>query len=521
MQITASTMQVTTIPQNQLNPFNQQPLTEIKADPDNVLAPIAQDVNVLLAQSRQKPVIYEQPYVDLVQLRKTQDEGKQASKMSQQLSSELSNIRSKKSPFSVKSFFSQIGSLSRETSEYKNEARSTRMLASKATDAPALDFNNIAGKMQEMVTLRVQTKDGDIIDIKLQHNVGSNGDSLSFSFVVDGKLSAEEQDALEKLANKFGEIGDEFFRTGSAALNGLAEFDKTQLKDFQIEFRTPKPSGGDATLTYDYSVDENTNTQHLIAKDGDDYRIDITTQLNDAFNITNSAFNQSLNIYMDIIRNSLDKHQALSAEHSNWQSKQFILDSFSSMLGANKSSLEAQHASTTEKALTAFSTGLPDFNAKINAPVFQDNRNPMLSEALSLRLQQSTEQELQSDGRLLTTQVNSWQQSSSRIAGLPGSDRGDLETGNYVYKTIQEEHRTTRILDSLDGKINNMITEQTHDINNTEKTYFGFHLKENNTDQRNDRQVKQLTDEITKHKHLKQMFDGFQYAAESTKNLFT
>lgn len=520
MQITASTMQITTITQNQPNPLNQQPLTEIKADLNSVHTPSAPDVNVLLAQTRPEPVVYEQPYVDLVQLRNAQDEGKQASKVSQQLSSELSNIRSKKSPFSVKSFFSQIGALSRETSEYKNEARSTRMLASKVADAPALDFNSASGSIQEMVTLRVQTKDGDTISIKLQHNKGTNGDGLSFSFVVDGKLSVEEQDALEKLANKFGEIGDEFFRTGSTALNGLAEFDKTQLKDFQIEFRTPKASGGDTTLTYDYSVDENTNTQHLIAKDGDDYRIDITTQLNDALGISNSAFNQSLNIYMDIIRNSLDKHQTLSAEPSNWQSKQFILDSFSSMLTPNKSLREAQNASVTDKALAAFSTGLPDFNAKINAPLFQDNRNPLLSEALSLKLQQSTHQEQQTDGRLLTKQVNSWQQSSSRITGVRGSDKGDLETGNYVYKTIQEEHRTTRILDSLGGTINNMITEQTHDINNSEKTYFGFRLKETNTDQRNDHQIKQLTDEMTKHKNFKQMFDGFQYLEESTKNLF-
>lgn len=514
MQITASEIVLTTS-------VMQQPKQPLPTEPKPALAdaPTIPDVTVTLATPKAAPVVYEQPYIDAVQVRNTYDKGEQASKLNQQLSSELSSIRSKKSQFSVQSFFSQIGALSRETAEYKNEARTSRVPASKANDKLAFDFTAMTGKMQEMVTLRVRTKDGDTIDIQLQHNVGGNGDSLTFSFMVDGKLSAEEQNALEKIANKLGRVGDDFFRTGSTTLNGLAEFDKAQLKDFHIEFRTPKTEWGDDVVSYDYSVDEQANTQHLIAKDDDNYRIDITTQLKDAIGEINSGFDQSLQNYLSIIRHSLNEHQALLAENSNTPSTQFITDSFASMFTGNNANPSAE-AKKTEQILDTFDTGLPDFTAKINGPLFQDHRNFLLPESLSLTLEQKTRQEPQDDGRILTQQTNSWQQKSSRIAGITGSNLGDLETGNYNYKTIHEQHQTTRILDTSQNELNNLITEQISNINNTEKTYVGFHLEDSKTEQRNERQLQQLTDEIAKHKHLKESFDAMQYVQESTRKIF-
>jgi hypothetical protein len=70
--------------------------------------------------------------VDVVQVRKPQDNTENAAKITQMLSSDVLNLRDTKSPFTVGNFFSQIGTLSRETTQYKNEARSMQVLSTKA-----------------------------------------------------------------------------------------------------------------------------------------------------------------------------------------------------------------------------------------------------------------------------------------------------------------------------------------------------------------------------------------------------
>lgn len=518
MQITPNDFHYSAPTQNKLD--NLELPTQDDIPNANTISTATPSTRVSLTGPKELPVVYEPSYLDFVQLRQTTNKGDIASKIDSQLSSQLSSIKNNTASFSTSSFFNHIGALSKETLEYNNEARSTRLLGTKVTEKNSISFSDAIGKPKETVSLRIHTKEGDTINIHLQHNTGENGDSISFSFAVDGKLSEQEQDALNQLANKLGDVADDFFRTGSTALNGLKEFDKAQLQDFHIELRSPKTPAIDNTVTYDYAINEKNNTQHLVAKDSDDYRIDITTQLGDQLSSTNTAFDKTLATYLNIIRNSLNEHQPLLAENSTIPSTQFIIDSFNSMFDHTSKPNALTNTTQNEKIWDAFDTGLPDFQSTITAPLFQDHRNWSLPEAFNLRLEQKTQQEQQADGRLLTKQTNTYEQISSRIAGIHGTEKGDLDTGNYTYKTIHEKHNISRLLDTKEDTLNNLITEHTIDINNTEKTYFGFHLQDTKTDKHQERKLTQLADDINKHKQLKQTINALQYVADSHKNLF-
>lgn len=472
---------------------------------------------------REASDLYEQPkLVDIVQMSNAQDKGAAAIKASQTLAADSTNLRQSKSPFSPSNFLSQIGALSRETASYKNAAFSYQFGSTKAAEKLKLSFADTGGKPQETVTLRVRTKDGDSIDIKIQHSKSAIGDNMEFSFDVTGKLSTAEQDALEKLANKLGQVADDFFRTGTTELHGLKEFDQANLQDFHVEFSKPKADSY-TTLSYDFSVDEKTQTQHLSAKDGDGYSLDITANLQDLLGTANPSFNRSLENYLTIIRKTLNEHNPLQQEHSNSASMQFIIDGFTSMLSPSAARSDSPANSHAEKVLNAFDTGLPDFTAVINAPlyIYKDPKRKLeIPENMTLKLEQRTQSEAQADGSLLIKQVNSFERQSRQIEGILGSDKGDLTTGNFNYKTVHEKQQTSRILDLTQDEVNNLITEYTSSIDITVESYRNFKLKDIQKEEHKDRQAIQLADEISKHQQFKQVFDSLKYIADSTKKLF-
>lgn len=489
--------------------------------PDTI-SPTTPDVLVNFSGPKATPDTYEQPkLVNVVQIHNTQTKGIAAANINQALTTELSSLSSNKSPFTTRDFFSQIGALSRETSQYKNDARSQQMASTKATDKLKLDFDDYVGKPNETVTLQVRTKDGDKIDIKIQHSQGTLGDKLEFSFNVDGKLSKEEQDALEKLTNKLGDVADDFFRTGTTQLHGLKEFDQAQLKDFHIEFSKAKSANAYTTMSYDYSVDE--KSQHLSAKDGDGYSLDITTDLKNLLDAANPFSNQALENYLSIVRKTMNEHQPLQEEHSNSPSLRFIIDGLSSMLAPQKNLNDSPATSPAEKALTAFDTGLPDFTAVINAPLlmlYKPENQLTLPESMSLRLEQHTQTEKNDQGGLLVKQVNSFERQSREIEGVVGTDKRDLTRGNFTYKTIHEKQQMSRILNVAETGVNNMTSEFTSSMETKLETYKGFHLTDVKTDEHQDRKLTQLNDEISNHKDVTQLLNSLGYLEQSKSALF-
>jgi hypothetical protein len=267
-------------------------------------------------------------------------------------------------------------------------------------------------------------------------------------------------------------------------------------------------------------VDEAAQTQHLSAKDVDGYSVDITTNLYGLLGTASASSNNSMNAYLKIIRETLNDYQPMTQEHSNNLSTQFIIDSFTSMVAPGQSHLTPPNSTFMEKAIGAFDSGLPDFDATINAPLLRTRANYLFPESMNLQLIQKTDIEKRADGGLLVKQTNSFERSSSEIETIVGSEKGDFKTGNFVYKTTNEKQQTSRILDLNKNNIDNMITEHTSSINNTEKTYKNFHLEGTTKDQRNERQLTQLIDEIEKYKGSGHEFNRLNYVSLSNDKLF-
>lgn len=523
MQITAAPLSL--LPSPTLTPINTQGINPELPTPESTASP---SVLVNFSGPKEPPSTYEQPkLVDVVQVRNPQDKTETAAKITHLLSSDVLNLRDTKSPFSVSNFFNQIGTLSRETTQYRNEARSLQVLSTKASDKAALNFSESSGKIQAGVTLSIRTKDGDTIDVSIQHRKGFTGDSLEFTFNVTGELSEAEQEALENLAAKLGDVADDFFRTGTAQLHGLKEFDQTTLKDFRIEFSKAKTNDTYATLSYDYAIDEQTQTHRLSAKDADGYTLNITAHLQDVLGLANPSVNPSfytsLENYLSLIRKSLNEHNPYQQEQHNSASARFAIDAFTSMLSPKSTPSDSPAGSNTEKALTAFTTGLPDFTAVINAPlqIYKDPENELeIPENMTLKLEQRTEYEAQANGSLLIKQTNSFERQSRELEALAGNEKADMKAGNFAYRTQHEKQQTTRFLTLAETGISNLVTEHTSSIENTLETYKHFHLDNIEKDEQKNRQLMQLTDEIEKYRALKQELDSLGYVRESKEKLF-
>ncbi|GGY67358.1 hypothetical protein GCM10011613_09340 [Cellvibrio zantedeschiae] len=467
---------------------------------------------------------YEPPrLVNVVQIRSAQAKGVASVAVNQSLISELSSLSTSRSPFSTSSFFNQIGALSRETNQYRNDARSQQMASTKATDKLKLDFEAYEGKPKSTVTLRIRTKDGDNIDVKIQHSSGLLGDSLEFSFNVEGKLSKDEQDALEKLARKLGDIADDFFRTGTTQLHGLKEFDQAQLKDFKIEFSKAKTIDTYTTASYEYSVDEAKQTQTLRAKDGDGYSFDITADLQSLLGEANSSFHQALESYLEVIRKTLNEHQPLQQEHFNSASLRFVIDGLTSLLAPKTAADKTPADSPAEKAIAAFDTGLPDFTAVISAPLlmlYKPEHQLIIPESMTLRLEQRTETALNDKGGLLIKQVNSFERQSREIEGVVGTDNGDLTRGNFTYKTIHEKQEMSRILDVMESGMKSMIEDFNSSMDTKIETYANFYLVDVKTDPKQERKLTQLVNDIQNHNQLQQELNTLKALSETKQNLF-
>ncbi|HWV14489.1 MAG TPA: hypothetical protein VN030_03575 [Cellvibrio sp.] len=457
-----------------------------------------------------KKDIYQQPTVYVTQTRYQLATTPLTSSINSQLLSGANSISAKNTSFSVSGLFGQLGNLSRETTEYRNEARSV-LVASDKAEKLGIDFSTAKGRLLNSVNLTIRTKDGDTIDIRAEHAHGK-GDSIAFSFVVTGELSPEEQDALEKLAATLGEVADDFFRTGTTQLRGLKEFDKEQLQGFRLDFI--RPEGDDyVTMNFDYSVDEAAQTQQLTAKDVDGYKVDIKTDLNGLLENAGAAANNSFQEYLSVLSESLNKHELSTV------SRLFILDSFSSMLMPSGAGQAQPPSSTAEAALSAFDSGLADFSVTISSPLHQDHTNYLYPDSMTLKLEQKTEVE-QVEQRTLVKQVNSYEFTSSRIDGIVGVDDGDLESGNFNYKTTHIKEQLSRLLDMTAEGVNNLYSEYEQSVDIKEQVYIAFKLQDTQRQDKQEHMVKQLLDTDAATPPEKDSDELLDKVADSRQSLF-
>lgn len=462
----------------------------------------------------QKPVpvpIYTEPLAILNRLRDDSHAGVASRATSQAMLSSLSQTTDGKAPFSVANVFSQISSLSKETTEYRNEARQFKVPQKLLTEEFSPDFAALRGNKAEAVNLNVRTKEGDTIQIqmsRIHYKDGSSG--IEFSFVVDGNLSAAEQKALGQLSDKLAQTSDTFFRTGTTELRGLQDIDTSVISGFNLTMQRPK---GDSveTHSYDYRVDEVAQTQTLRAEDAKGYSVDITSELDRLVN-GQSTDTQILQQYIDLIRRAGDESKAPS------ESQRFMLDAFSGFFSATELSSAGEseaHAAVGEKTLAAFDSGLPDFTASFRSPVAHNRSNYSQVSAMVLTLEQQTRAEKHQDN-VLIKQESRYELINNRFEPLPGLERPDLANGNYQYVTQRTEATTSRILSMTGDRVNNLWVEQDAS-NKKEVSRFENHkLVDKNPYTYEDRNVENFLEQLEKYNINKQQL-AVEYLLESSK----
>src|SRR5690554_3212875 len=437
--------------------------------------------------SASAPPVYEKPsaLVNYLRDRGEAYTGKAGARASQNLMNELSSLQHQKAPFRASPFLTQLGALSRETNLYSNEARSYRVPGDIAAQSFNPDFAGYAGPKRESVGLTIHTKEGDTIRITLEHRKGES-ESLAFSFEVTGELSEQEQAALDKLTAKLGDVADEFFRTGSAELRGLGDLDDEAIDSFNLSLS--KPGGKDfVTLTYDYELDEATQTRRLHGEDSFGYQFEISANLNGLTNTASSIAHPSLEQYLELIRRAGDTQGTESS------SVRFMIDGLRSMLMPDSSRAAPVAAQdSVEALLVGFDTGLPDFKASFYSPVFRNRGRPGQAAAMALTMGQKTRVEVKAD-QLLVQQESFYELHNSGWKSLTQGRSPSLETGNYIYFSEHESGKTTRTLDIKAGQVRDLIVEQEHQRKYSEVVFHDFvqvdERKENTGDRSEERRV--------------------------------
>lgn len=127
--------------------------------------------------------------------------------------------------------------------------------------------------------LMVKTREGDTVKIRFSETrAGSteDGKRIAASYEVEGNISDEERQALDKVITKVTEIADTFFDGvvgfgHLAVMDNLDFFDAGQLASFALDISQDRrfhQGGGQAermysSLSFDYTVDLKAKTQRL------------------------------------------------------------------------------------------------------------------------------------------------------------------------------------------------------------------------------------------------------------------
>lgn len=483
MQVTAaSTLLSPLIATTSGNKAKEPPIAEFAPATNNSTAD-----KVTLGQTQDSAGSYDLASVYISGLRDNKPRGQAASAISQNLLSSLNSFGAGKSPFSIGGVFSQIGSLSRETNEYKNEARRMKVTQEMAVKSPVPNFDIRTSSNNQSVHLNIKTKDGDTIKIELSNrNIGTENSTLEFSFTVDGSLSEAEQKALGELAEKLGQMGDEFFRTDTTELRDLKGIDTSVISGFSFTLTRPDGKGDFVEQSYEFSVDEEKQTQTLRASDVRGYSVDITTNLN-ALMESSTADVRMLEPYLKLIREATD-----DADTNN-KSRRFMLDAFESMFAQFINRPAPPEAETaTDATLAAFDSGLPDFTATIRSKVIHNREFYSQTSALVLNLTQETRIETNADTRLIK-QESRYELSNNWFEGILDLESPGVTNPNYRYITEHREGNVSRILSMSDDKVNNLLVEQNVSGTKEVSEFINYKLVDKTTDELTDHKLQQFS----------------------------
>lgn len=451
---------------------------------------------VTLTQRSEPSPVYQEPMVVASYLRDNSNTKPAAAAASTVLIQSLNQFTEKKTTFSVSSMFSQVGALSRETSEYRNQARQFYVPSKMAVDKFSPEFPSSAGVRSESAFLTIKTKDGDNIQIQFSRNKSGDLSQMEFSFVVDGELSETEQKALEKLTEKLGAMGDEFFRMDTTELRGLKDVDTDSISYFKFILQRPDPATDSyVEHSYEMRVDEVTQTQNLIAEDVHGYSVDIKSQLQNLAKekvLETELFQQ----YLDLINRAADDGDAPNA------SKRFMLDAFESMFAGFFTPASAEQEldveeDRAERAVAAFDSGMPDFTANFRSPVLHNPGFYAQAASMVLNLQQVTRVEQNGDDTFIK-QESSYELINHHFEDFPKEYLEEL-SGSYFYTTEREQGSVSRILSMTNDRVNNIWIEQDASKEKQTSQFVNYQLVDQESYAYEDRRLQEFSELLQKY----------------------
>ncbi len=509
MQVTAPTVFLPT--NSPLAPPNKTTELNVTTTPPVVVDTTTDKVSI--QQFREPPATYDYTPVIVSGLHESKPKGQVASAISQNLLSSLNAYGSGKSPLSISGMFSQIGSLSRETTEFRNEARRVQIPREMAVKSPSPNFGVSTTSNNQSAHLTIKTKDGDTVKIEINNRkIGVDGSSLEFSFSVDGSLSEAEQKALGELAEKLGQMGDEFFRSDTTELRNLKGIDTSVITGFNFTLTRPDGKGDFVEQSYEFSVDGSNQTQTLRASDVRGYSVDITTNLNTLVE-SSTAEARILEPYLELIR------QATDDANTDNKSRRFMLDAFESMFEqfiTAPQSLSSESA--TETTLAAFDSGLPDFTASIRSKVIHNREFYSQASSLVLTLSQETRIESSADASLVK-QESRYELTNNRFEGIFDLENPDIPNPHYRYITEHREGNVSRMLSMKDDKVNNLLVEQNVSSKKEVSEFRNYKLVDKESDEYTDRKLQQFAEVLSTLNKNKQ-FSAVNELLDDSKNNF-
>jgi hypothetical protein len=491
----------------------------IPVDPAQSLIPVEGELPstiVTLNVAVEPPPVYQEPAVIVTYLRNNTYKGEAAVSTSQTMMQSLNQLRDGKSKFSISSLFSQIGALSRETTEYRNEARDFRLPPKSTVDKFSPDFTRSNGTRVESAFLNIKTREGDNIKIQLNRNsIAGSGNSVEFSFVVDGELSEKEQQALAALAEKLGAMGDEFFRMDTTELRGLKDIDTDAISYFSFTLQRPDPINDTyVDHNYEFSIDDIAKTQTLRASDVKGYSVDINMQLQGLVE-GKRVESEVLQQYIDLINKAGDDSDTPNA------SKRFMLDAFESMFFGSLT-VEDKNAGDdidrAESAIAAFDSGLADFKATFRSPVFHNPNYYTQVASMVLTLEQKTSVEKNGDN-LFIKQESSYDFINHHFEGFPVEYLKDIG-GYYTYTTEHVAGSISRLLSMTNDVVNNIWIEQDVGKDVKKTSFENYMVKDDDSFSYSDQRIQEYAELLKKYNVNKQQSAIEELLQSSKEKLF-
>lgn len=472
---------------------------------------------VTLTQRSEPSPVYQEPVVVASYVRDNSQTKPAAVATSVAMMQSLNQLVEKKTTFSVSSLFSQVGALSRETGEYRNEVRQFYVPSKVGVDKFSPEFSGSIGSRVESAFLTIKTKDGDSIQIQFSRNKSGDLSQMEFSFVVDGELSEAEQNALQKLTEKLGLMGDEFFRMDTTELRGLKDIDTDSISYFKFTLQRPDPATDSyVEHSYEFRVDEVTQTQNLSAEDVRGYSVDIKSQLQNLAKekvLEPELFQQ----YLDLINKAADDSDAPNA------SKRFMLDVFESMFAGFFAPASAEQEldvdeDRAESAVAAFDSGMPDFTASFRSPVQHNPGFYAQAASMVLNLEQETRVEKNGDN-LLIKQESRYELINHHFEDFPKEYLDELR-GSYTYTTEREQGSVSRILSMTNERVNNMWIEQDASKEKITNQFVNYQLVDQESYAYEDSRLQEFSELLQKYNGNNQHAAVEELLQSSKKKLF-